>query len=102
MWEKQSSNVEVLFSYSDGYTRPVQLRWQDESYDLGGVQFWYAEHKGNALVHHYTVGDKGGDYTFTLALETENLTWKLEKATPLRSNSGRINLWQHQGLVGAI
>lgn len=100
MWEIFNSNVEVLFSFVDGYTRPVQLRWQDESYDLGGVQFWYAEHKGEALVHHYTVGDKGGNYTFQLALETENLTWKLEKATPV--SGSRLNLWPNRGLVGAL
>lgn len=100
MWEKYNSTVEVHFSFIDGYTRPVQLRWQDESYDLGGVQFWYAEHKGNALVHHYTVGDKAGNYTFQLAMETENLTWKLEKATPL--SPGRMPLWKTQRLVGAL
>lgn len=103
MWEinkNSSSKVEVLFSFADGYTRPVQLRWEDENYDLGGVQFWYAEHKGNALVHHYTVGDKAGSYTFQLAMETENLTWKLEKATPL--TGGRMPLWHNQRLVGAL
>jgi hypothetical protein len=100
MWEKQNSSVEILFSYSDGYTRPIQLRWQDEAYDLGGVQFWYAEHKGNTLVHHYKVGDKSGTYTFQLAMETENLTWTLEKATPI--SSSRLNVWQNHGLVGAV
>lgn len=100
MWEKQNSTVEVLSSFVDGYTRPVHLRWQGETYDLAGVQFWYAEHKGNALVHHYTVGDKAGNYTFMLAMETENLTWKLEKATPITGS--RLNLWPNRGLVGAL
>lgn len=100
MWEKSHSVIEVLFSYSDGYTQPVQLRWHDESYALGGVQFWYSEHKGAALVHHYTVGDKAGTITFQLAMETENLTWKLEKATPVNGRS--LNLWQNHGLVGAL
>lgn len=100
MWEKSHSTVEVLFSYSDGYTRPVQLQWQGETYHLGGVQFWYAEHKGDVLVHHYTVSDKDGTYTFQLAMETENLTWKLEKATP--ASGARLNLWSSRGLVGAI
>ena len=102
MWEKLNSTVDVLFSFNghDQYARPVQLRWQDEQYDLGGVQFWYAEHKGNALVHHYTVGDKGGNYTFQLALETENLTWKLEKATPVTGRG--LNLWPNRELVGAL
>jgi hypothetical protein len=99
MLEKQNSSIEVLFSFSDGYTRPIQLRWQDEAYDLAGVQFWYAEHKGAALVHHYTVGDKAGNFTFCLAMETENLTWKLEKAIPV--TAGRLNLWPNRGLVGA-
>lgn len=98
---RESTNtIEVNFSFRDGYTHPTQLRWLDEQYDLGGVQFWYAEQKGNALVHHYTVGDKGGNYTFKLAMETENLTWKLEKATPI--TSGRLTLWHNRGLVGAI
>jgi len=59
----------------------VRLTWDDADYDLGGVQFWYAEHKGSVLVHHYRIGDESGDYTFELSLETENLTWRLERAT---------------------
>ena len=83
MWENTTNSVDVLFSYNgkDQYARPVRLTWNDEDYTLGGVQFWYAEHRGNALVHHYTVGDESGDYTFELSLETENLTWKLNKVT---------------------
>ena len=100
MWEKSTSSIEVLFSFTDGYTRPVQLRWDDELYDLGGVQFWYAEHKGSAMVHHYTVGDKAGSYTFKLAMETENLTWKLEKAMPIRESHSGLGL--NRGLVGAL
>lgn len=100
MWEKQSSNVEVLFSFSDNYTRPVRLTWEGENYDLGGVQFWYAEQRGGTLVHHYTVGDKAGTYTFQLALETENLTWKLEKA--VAAPVSRLNVWSGSGLVGVM
>lgn len=79
----QNKNVDVLFSFNgrDQYARPVRLTWNDEDYALGGVQFWYAEHRGGTLVHHYRVGDESGDYTFDLSLETENLTWRLEKAT---------------------
>jgi len=100
MWEKQSSDIEVLFSFKDGYTRPVRLTWNDEQYELGGVQFWYAEHRGKALVHHYTVGDKAGNYTFQLTMETENLTWKLEKASATRQLTP--NLWPAQSLIGAV
>ena len=102
MWEKQSPVVDVLFSFNgrDQYARPVLLTWNDEDYALGGVQFWYTEHKGNSLVHHYTVGDRGGRYTFNLALETENLTWKLEKAVSL--DGSHMPLWQGHGLVGAV
>lgn len=99
MWEKQNSSLEVLFSFVDGYTRPIQLRHDGEIYELGGVQFWYAEHKNGSLLHHYTVGDRGSNYTFELVLETENLTWKLKKATPIKAAS---SLWAQQGLVGAL
>lgn len=73
--------VDVLFSFNgrDQYARPVRLTWNDEDYQLGGVQFWYAEHRGNILVHHYRVSDESGGYTFELSLETENLTWSLDK-----------------------
>lgn len=100
MWEKFNSEVEVLFSYTDGYTRPIQIRWQDKSYDLGAVQFWYTEHRGQRLIHHYTIGDKDGQYTFKLALETENLTWKLEKVTEHKEASQPF--WASQTLVGAL
>jgi hypothetical protein len=78
-----TNTIDVLFSYNgrDQYARPVRLTWQDEDYQLGGVQFWYAEHRGGSLVHHYTVGDESGDFTFELSLETENLTWSLNKVT---------------------
>lgn len=80
----QNKNVvDVLFSFNgrDQYARPVRLTWGGEDYVLGGVQFWYAEHRGKTLVHHYRVGDEHGEYTFELSLETENLTWSLDKAT---------------------
>ncbi len=81
--KNDKKTVDVLFSFNgrDQYARPVRLTWNDEDYTLGGVQFWYAEHRGDVLVHHYRVGDESGDYTFELSLETENLTWQLEKAT---------------------
>lgn len=85
---RKNKNIDVLFSYNgrDQYARPVRLTWNDEEYWLGGVQFWYAEHKGEILVHHYRVSDESGDYTFELSLETENLTWSLDRViepTPL-------------------
>lgn len=88
----QNKNVvDVLFSFNgrDQYARPVRLTWNDEDYFLGGVQFWYAEHKGDVLVHHYRVSDQDGEYTFELSLETENLTWNLDKAV---QNSNRAAL----------
>lgn len=78
---RKNKNVDVLFSYNgrDQYARPVRLTWNDEEFWLAGVQFWYAEHKAGTLVHHYCVGDESGDYTFELSLETENLTWSLDR-----------------------
>jgi hypothetical protein len=79
---EDNTTVSVLF-YFDGaeqYARPVRLLWQDHEYELGGVQFWYAEHRGNHLVHHYTLSDADRRYVFELALETENLTWRLIRA----------------------
>jgi hypothetical protein len=79
--------VDVLFSFNghDQYARPVRLTWNGEDYFLGGVQFWYAEHKDTVLVHHYRVSDEHGEYTFDLSLETENLTWSLDKAVKAQS-----------------
>lgn len=96
----QNKNVvDVLFSFNgqEQYARPVRLTWQDENYELEGVQFWYVERRGNTAVHHYTVGDSEGSYTFRLALETENLTWKLEKASKTK-NTLRVGL---EPFVGA-
>jgi hypothetical protein len=87
--ESNKNVIDVLFSYNgrDEYARPVRLTWQDEDYNLGGVQFWYAEHRKDGLVHHYKVGDQSGDFTFELSLETENLTWNLDKVT----KSGKVS-----------
>lgn len=81
--------VDVLFSFNgrDQYARPVRLTWKDEDFFLGAVQFWYAEHKGTVLVHHYRVGDEHGEYTFELSLETENLTWNLDRAVKSASTA---------------
>jgi len=91
--------VDVLFSFNgrEQYARPVRLTWEDTDYFLGAVQFWYAEHKGAVLVHHYRVSDEHGDYTFELSLETENLTWSLDKVTKATATRVQVGL----GLVGA-
>ncbi len=96
---KNKNIVDVLFSFNgrDQYARPVRLTWQGEDYFLGGVQFWYGEHRGGVLVHHYRVSDEYGDFTFELSLETENLTWNLDKVVE--------NKVQHdlgRSLVGAM
>lgn len=86
----QNKNIDVLFSFNgrDQYARPVRLSWDGEDYWLEGVQFWYAEHRGKTLVHHYQVSDEAGEYTFDLSLETENLTWSLDKAVQNRTVPG--------------
>lgn len=86
----KNKNIDVLFSYNgrDQYARPVRLTWNDEEYWLGGVQFWYAEHKGDILVHHYRVSDESGDYTFELSLETEDLTWSLDRVVKPSAQTG--------------
>lgn len=97
----ENKNIEVLFYY-DGrqqYARPISLNWQDETYDLAPVEFWYAEHKGDKLVHHYMLSDRAGNYTFQLALETENLTWTLEWANATQETFGR---WPNRNLVGVL
>lgn len=108
MWDLTKSSdtaflnaIDVVFTFKDGYTRPVSLRWENQDYTLGGVQFWYSEHKHGTLVHHYKLSDRGGSYTFELALETENLTWRLERATPVEV-SGRISPWSAGRLVGTL
>lgn len=79
----KNQKVDVLFYFNgrDQYARPVRLAWDEVEYELGGVQFWYAERRSGMLIHHYRVGDEDGDYIFELSLETENLTWRLEQAT---------------------
>ncbi|MDQ3065033.1 MAG: hypothetical protein M3Q36_02070 [bacterium] len=83
--KNDKKEIDVLFSFSgrDQYARPIRLTWRGEEYALGGVQFWYAEHRAGCLVHHYRVGDESSEYTFELSLETENLTWKLDKAAKI-------------------
>lgn len=82
---RQNKNVDVLFNFNgrDQYAQPVRLSWNGDDYWLGAVQFWYAEHKGGVLVHHYRISDESGEYTFELSMETENLTWSLDKAIEL-------------------
>lgn len=96
---KNTVNVLFYFDGKDQYARPISLTWNEERYDLGGVQFWYVEKRKGSLVHHYTIGDKANSYSFQLALETVNLTWRLEKAEKLSSD---LSLWPNQELVGAV
>ncbi len=86
---KNKNQVDVLFSFNgkDQYARPVRLVWNEAEYWLGGVQFWYAEHRSGVLVHHYRISDESSEYTFELSLETENLTWSLDKA--VQNTTGR-------------
>ena len=101
LFSENKNVVDVLFYFDgkDQYARPIRLRWDEQEFDLGGVQFWYTEHRSDGLVHHYTIGDIDGNYTFRLALETENLTWKLEKATRKTQKSVEAI---SQKLVGAL
>lgn len=87
--KNEKTEVDVLFYYNgrDQYARPIRLTWNGDDYNLGGVQFWYTEHKKNTLVHHYRLGDETGDLTFDLSLETENLTWRLEKVVNSNGSS---------------
>jgi|GEM_PF-1788955 hypothetical protein len=96
---KNKQIIDVLFSFNgqDQYARPVRLTWNNEDYFLGNVQFWYAEHKASVLVHHYRVSDEHGAYTFDLSLETENLTWNLDKAV----KSASTGAFAGRRLVGA-
>ena len=99
--DQNKNHIDVLFSFNgrDQYARPVRLTWNETEYYLGGVQFWYSEHKGNVLVHHYRISDAEGDYTFELSLETENLIWSLERVTENRAHSTMLGLGQQ--FVGA-
>jgi hypothetical protein len=83
MRETAKNRVNVLFFYDgdEEYARPVSLLWRGREYTLGPVKFWHTTHPEGQLVHHYTVDDQSGDFTFQLALETENLTWRLERCT---------------------
>lgn len=85
---QNKKDINVLFSYNgrDQYARPVSLTWEENDYRLGGVQFWYAEHRSGSLVHHYRISDENDQYTFNLSLETDNLTWSLESAEPVKSS----------------
>lgn len=87
--KNNKNEVDVLFYYNgrDQYARPIRLTWNDQDYSLGGVQFWYTEHRGTNLVHHYRVGDETGDMTFELSLETDNLTWSLDKVVNKNGSS---------------
>jgi hypothetical protein len=96
-----SHAVDVLF-YFDGneqYARPVRLSYDGQEYELGGVQFWYAEHRGGARVHHYTLSDTANTRTFELALETENLTWTLVSASDEDRSARPVRRFN---LVGAL
>lgn len=76
----EASDVNVLFLY-DGerqYAHPVRLFWRGQEYRLGPVQFWHTTNQHGINVHHYTIGDSLNRYVFQLAIETDNLTWKLE------------------------
>ncbi len=83
------NRVSVLFYYDgdDEYARPVRLMWRSREYELAPAKFWHITHSGGKLVHHYTVDDIEGELTFQLALETENLTWTLERCSTIASEA---------------
>ena len=83
MKEHGSNRISVLFFYDgdEDYARPARLLWHGQEYDLGPVKFWHSTHHGDQLRHHYTLSDVNYEFTFQLVLETETLTWRLERAT---------------------
>lgn len=75
-----TDDVNVLFLY-DGerkYAHPVRLFWKGREFKLGIVQFWHTTSNNGVNVHHYTISDVDDEFTFLLAVETDNLTWTLE------------------------
>jgi len=102
MSQDLANRVSVLFLYDgeEQYAHPVRLFWNAREYKLGTVQFWYTEQSGAHHIHHYTVSDEEGDFTFQLSLETENLTWTLESVAEAVEEQPRA-FASHQ-FVGAM
>lgn len=100
MREDSANTVSVLFYYDaqEHYARPVRLAWRSDEYELGPVQFWHTTRRGGLTTHHYTLSDKKQQHVFRLALETDNLTWKLEGHVSHERRAGQ-SLSQ---LVGAL
>jgi hypothetical protein len=97
------NRVSVLFYYDgdDDYARPVRLMWRGREYDLGPVKFWHTTNRGSQLQHHYTVSDLENDLTFQLAMETENLTWTLERVSMRDDTVAAMPSRSHQ-LMGSM
>lgn len=85
MRESSTNNqrVSVLFYYDgdEEYARPVRLMWRGHEYELGPVKFWHTTNHDKQLLHHYSISDIDNELTFQLAMETENLTWTLERVS---------------------
>jgi hypothetical protein len=81
MRESLDEPISVVF-YFDSETnliQPYRLTWNNRDYLLGKVDFHHKTRAGKTLTHHFSLADVDGTVYFKIALDTDNLHWKLEE-----------------------
>lgn len=72
-------SVILLYNATHRYAQPYRLHWQSRDYTLGKVDFYHKTHKGDTLMHHFSLGDVDGTAYFKLGFNATTLQWTIEE-----------------------
>jgi len=73
-----AEKIEVGAIFRRGLTRPVWFIWNHHKYPVKAVSYQWSEKKGETLFYYFQVVADCG--VFEISLNSETLSWFLEKA----------------------
>lgn len=81
MRESLNEPVSVVFYYdaNQNKLKPHLINWHGRDYKLGPIDFYHKTKHGRKVIHHFSMSDVDESTYFKIALDSENLNWKLEE-----------------------
>lgn len=81
MRESLDEDISVICVYdaTKKSVKPYKINWHGREYLLGPIDFHHVTTRGVVATHHFSMSDVERTTYFKIAVESENLHWKLEE-----------------------